>query len=178
MAIATSTLLTIAAAAAVASAGISAYSQYAQGQAQSRMAAYNARIASQNAELAMEQMGIAKTQKEIMEARHRRGTEKILSAQRAGWAKAGVEMAGTPLIVEAETITEADLDALAIRYAGTVEQGQIMAQVAAQRQEAALQKMAGRAARTAGYLGAGTSLLTGLSQAGYYYSQRPKGATT
>mgnify|MGYP001584850161 CR=1 FL=1 len=164
----------VAAIAAVAAAGIGAYSAVSTGQAQSRMAAYNARIANQNAELAMEQMEIVKKQKDIAAARHARGVEKTLASQRAGWSKAGVEMAGTPLMVAAETMTEADLDTLAIQYASTVEQSQIAAHSAGLRQEATVQGMAGSAARRAGTLGAGSSLLTGVAQGAYYYSQRPK----
>ena len=150
--------------AVIASAALGAYSAYAQGQAQSKMAAYNALIARQNAELARKQMAIAKTEKEIIEARHRREAEKTLAAQRAGWAKAGVSMEGTPLIVAAESMSEAELDALAIRYASTVEQSQILAQAAGYEQQAQLERMRGRAARTAGYLGVGTSLLGGVER--------------
>ena len=156
---------------AAAGAGISAYSAYSQGQAQSRMAEYNALIARQNAELASGQMDIAKKEKDIMEARLRRRTEQTLASQRAGFAKAGVEPAGTPLIVAAGTITEADLDAMAIRYAATIERGQILAQQAGLKQEERLQRMAGRQYQTAGYLGAGASLLSGIGQvASIYYS--------
>ncbi|MBT9138744.1 MAG: hypothetical protein DDT31_01319 [Syntrophomonadaceae bacterium] len=162
----------VAAVASVASAAIGAFSSISAGRAQARMAAYNARIANQNAELAIAQMDIAKKQKEIMAARHRRGVEKTLGAQRAAWSKAGVDMAGTPLLVAAETEFEADLDAMAIRYAATVEQGQLLAQAAGQRQEATLQRMAGRAAKTAGYIGAGTSLLTGAGQAAYHLGRK------
>jgi len=172
MALATSTIIAAAALATAATGAIQAYSAYQQGQAQSRMAAYNALIARQNAELAAEQMKISKKEKEIIESRQRREAERVLASQRAAWAKAGVEMAGTPLMVEAETLTEADIDALAIRYASTVEQSKLLAQQAGYKQEEMLQKMAAKQYRTAGYLGAGTSLLTGLGQAGYMYYKR------
>jgi len=165
MAIATSTLIIIAAATAVASAGISAYSAYEQGRSQAKMAEYNALIARQNAKLAGEQIGIVTKEKAIEAARLRRNTEDILASQRASFGKAGVEMAGTPLMVAAETMTELELDALAIRYAGTIEQSRILAQQAGLRQEAQLQGMVGRQATLAGNLGAASSLLTGVSSA-------------
>jgi DNA helicase IV len=164
----------VAAVASVLAAGISAYSAIQQGNAQARMAALNAKIASQNASLALEQMEIARREKAIEEARHRRRMEKILAEQRAAWAKAGVEMAGTPLMVMADTMTESELDAMAIRYASTAEQSKILAQAAAHKQEALLQQMAGRQARTAGYLSAGSSLLSGLGSAYQFYSMRSK----
>src|SRR3990167_9832642 len=144
----------------------SAYSDYEQGRAQAQMAEYNALIATQNAKLAGEQIGIVTKEKAIEAARLRRNTEDILASQRASFGKAGVEMAGTPLMVAAETMTELELDALAIRYAGTIEQSRILAQQAGLRQEAQLQGMVGRQARFAGNLGAAISLLTGLNSAG------------
>ena len=154
--------------AVVAGAGISAYSSYQQGVSQQNMANYNARIASQNAALTVEQMDISQREKGITQARQRRETEKVLSSQRAKFAKAGVEMAGTPLMVAADTMYESDLDSLAIQYSSTVEQGQLLAKEAGLRQEASLQKMSGKAARDAGYLGAGSSLLSGIGTAAYY----------
>ena len=161
--------LAIAAITTVLSAAVGGYSAYAQGQAQSRMSSYNALIARQNASLAAEQMGIAKKERGIIEAKHIRESEKYLAAQRAGYAKAGVEMEGTPLLVAAESMANAELDALAIRYAGTVEQSQILAQKAGLQQTETLEKMRGKMYRTVGSLGAGESLLTGAEKiAGMY----------
>ena len=142
--------------------GVSVYSAISQAQAQSSMASYNALIARQNAALAAEQMGIAKKEKDIIAARQARESEKYLAAQRAGFAKAGVGMEGTPLIVAAESMVGAELDALAIRYAGTVEQSQLLAQKAGLQQQETLEKMKGKMYKTAGYLEAGSSLLSGV----------------
>ncbi|MFZ2937653.1 MAG: hypothetical protein WA066_02990 [Candidatus Omnitrophota bacterium] len=145
--------------------GLTVYSMYSQGRAQQYMSNYNAMIARQNAELMTEQMKIATKEKEIAAERHQRGVGKVIASQKALWAKAGVDMAGTPLVAEAQTLTEAELDALAIRYAGTVEQSQMLDIQSGLKQQETLERMRGSAYAKAGYLGAGSSLLTGMGQA-------------
>lgn len=148
---------------AIISALTGVYSAISSAQAQSSMSSYNALIARQNAALTASQMEIAKKEKGIIEARYRAQSEKTLASQRTGYAKAGVQMEGTPLLVAAETMGEAEIDALAIRYAGTVEQSQLLATQAGYQQQATLEKMRGKMYRTSGYLQAGTSLLSGAS---------------
>ena len=96
----------------------------------------------------------------------------MLSAQRALTAKAGLEMEGTPLYIAAETIAGADIDALAIRYAGTVEQSQILAQQSGQKQQETLERMRGKMFGMAGRIGAGQSLLTGISKLSDIYKEK------
>lgn len=148
----------------------SAYSAYSSGQAQARTSAYNALIARQNASLTAKQMEMAKMEKGIIEARARAESKKTLASQRTGYAKAGVTGEGTPLLAAAETMTNADLDALAIRYASTVEQGQLLSQQAGQRQAVTLEKMRAKAFNQASYIGAGASLITGASKIGGLYA--------
>lgn len=77
---------------------------------------------------------------------------KLISSQRAATGASGVALEGSPLLVIAETSEDAKLDALAIRYSGT--EAAVMASA-----RAAADRLSARAARTAGFLGAGTSLL-------------------
>lgn len=172
MAIATSTALLIAASAAVFAGGISAYSSYQQGQAQSRMANYNALIARQNADLMKKKMDITKIGTGIEETKFRKRIAALKGAQRTAYAKAGVAMEGTPLYVAAETEREADIDALAIRYAGSIEQSQLLAGMAEMQQREKIERMRGKQYATAGYLGAGASLLSGISQGAGYMGMR------
>lgn len=154
----------VATAIAVVAAATGAYSAISQGQAQSRMSAYNAMIAKQNATLAAKQIGIARTEKGITEAKSMSNANRVLASERAAYAKAGVNLEGSSLMVEATTQSNAELDALAIRYAGTVEQSQILANVAGQKQQEMLEKMKGKMYSQAGYAQAGNSLLTGASK--------------
>ena len=90
-----------------------------------------------------------------MEAQSRENAQRAqaqrqLGMIRAGVAKSGATMEGTPLAVLSESAANAEIDALNTRYSG--------------QREAALYESRGRNARTAGYLRAGTSLLTGASR--------------
>ncbi len=143
---------------------VQAYGQFQAGQAQAGMASYNALIARQNADLTSRRMELAKTEKEIIEQKFRKKGERTLASQRAAFAKAGVELEGTPLIVAEETASEIELDALAIRYSSSVEQAQLLSQKAGFEQADILERMRGRQAKGAGFIGAGTTLLTGIGR--------------
>jgi hypothetical protein len=160
--------LAIAAIASVFSAGVAAYSAYSQGQAQANMAEYNALIARQNADLALQKEELQKIQTRITEKKQREQTQRLLATQRSLYGKAGVTFEGTPLLVMSETAAEGEIDALAIRYAGSIEEANIIAEQSAYRQDARLARMRGSAAKLAGNIGAGTALLTGLSQFAKY----------
>ena len=86
------------------------------------------------------------------EAAQRAQADRALGSIRAGVSKSGATMEGTPLAVLSESAANAEIDALNTRYSG--------------QREAALYESRGRNARTAGYVRAGTSLLTG---AGRYF---------
>ena len=119
--------------AAYAGAALSAASAYQQGQAQSAAANYNASAA------AAEAASRERAQRE--ESWRRRGS---LAAQ---LGKSGATVAGTPLLVLAESAANAEIDALNTRYSGAMQQS--------------LYGATARNARTAGTIGAGASLLTG-----------------
>lgn len=122
------------------------------------------RAANQNAD-AQEQAAISAQKKAAYdETRHREGVAKLLSAQRALYGKSGVSMEGSPLLVMEDTAGQGELDALAIRYGGDVA-------AARERSAANLSRMQGKAAQTAGYFQAGSTLLSGASSA---YSNKLK----
>jgi hypothetical protein len=83
------------------------------------------------------------------EDRSRDRARRLLAAQRVGYAKGGVLLAGTPADVQADTAAEAELDALAIRYGGASRAGAFRAQ--------------GREALIGGIGAAGGALLTGYT---------------
>ena len=86
------------------------------------------------------------------EAAQRAQAQRALGSIRAGVSKSGATMEGTPLAVLSESAANAEIDALNTRYSG--------------QREAALYESRGRNAKTAGYMRAGTSL---LSSAGRYF---------
>lgn len=133
-----------------AAAGLQAVSSISQGNSQANMAKYNAAVSEREARQAKEAA-------KFEEGRNRQAAESLLSSQKAAFAKGGVTPEGSPLLVQAETAEEAEIDALALRYSGSVAEARAKSQ-------AALDRMQGKAAKTAGYLGAGTSLLKGASK--------------
>ena len=94
----------------------------------------------------------ARMEAQARETAQRTAAQRQLGSIRAGVSKSGATMEGTPLAVLSESAANAEIDALNTRYSG--------------QREAALYASRGRNAKTAGYMRAGTSL---LSSAGRYF---------
>lgn len=153
--VATIAIVTVLAAAA------SAYATYEQGQTAKKTADYNAKIAAQQAESAQQ---VARAQANQQREQYRRQ----IAANRAATGAAGVSTdVGSPLLVEADNVVQAELNARMTEYGG-----QIRAQ--GFRSEIPLLKFQGQRAAQAGMLGAGTTLLSGVASAGvgYYGAQQ------
>ena len=136
---------------------------------QSQAADYNAQVARQNAMYA-EQAG--QQQRQIAaenERRQRLRTTKLLGAQRAGYAKAGVTMEGSPLEIMSETASQGELDALNIRYGGEVGAYNARVQGSRYRSQAGFYDFESGRTMTTGMIGAGSTLLTGAARAGQYW---------
>lgn len=134
---------------AVAAAGVaaSAYGQYASAQTQEKAYKYNE--------------AITKRKGAQEEQAHRDRLRKLLSSQRALYAKAGVDLSsGSPLLVMEETAYEGEKEALAIRTGA--------------QEESSLLRFYGSSASRAGTIGSGGTLLTGLGQTGMNYAAYKK----
>lgn len=118
--------------------GLSVISSIQSGKAEAKAAQYNA--------------DTARAEAQSRETAQRTAAQRQLGSIRAGVSKSGATMAGTPLAVLSESASNAEIDALNTRYSG--------------QREASLYEARGRNAKTAGYLRAGTSL---LSSAGKYF---------
>jgi len=129
--------------------GLSAYGAYEQGKQAEKMAEYNAAVERNNAlQAQMEAQVAAKAKRKEAEAMNKR--------QRALYAKAGVVAGeGTPLEVLAETAMDMELEALEIERFGKVTAQK-------HRDQAAIDIYSGKAAKRAGTLNAGATLLSGL----------------
>lgn len=157
MAIATSTALLIAAGATLVGGGVAAYSSYQSGQATKRLMNYNAELANQDA-MVRERDG------RILANAQRLQNQRLLARQRALYAKGGVDMTGTPLLVQAEQAGQLEMAALEVERQGSIEAGRF-------RQQAVLDRMQGKAAARAGSLNAVGTILQGSGQAFGYYAQ-------
>ena len=132
------TLGTVGSIASAVGTGISVIGAIQGGKAEAKAAQYNA--------------DTARAEAQSRETAQRVQAQRQLGSIRAGVSKSGATMAGTPLAVLSESAANAEIDALNTRYSG--------------QREAALYEARGRNAKTAGYMRAGTSL---LSSAGKYF---------
>lgn len=134
----------------LAGAGLSAIGTVASASAQSQglkaQAAFNERQAM------MEEQ---RTAYEVQ--RERENAQRLMARQRAGYLSSGLALEGTPTAVIADTASEAALDIAAIQYGGQVRGSNLRTQAQIDRANAS-------AARTAGFIGAGSSLLSGIAK--------------
>jgi hypothetical protein len=137
-------------AATVAGSVLQAKSTLDQGKFAKQMGEYNAAVAQNEAIL-------AKQTAEVEEERHRDNLRRFVAGQRARTTGVQVDEGSAGLLVE-ESIVEGERDALAIRYAGTVQAARSMA-------EAAAERFRGRAAMHSARLGAAGQLLSGTGKA-------------
>lgn len=145
----------IAMAAAVVAASVSAYASYEGGQTAQANARYNAKVATDRATYEQQ---LAQYNADQQAKRDR----VLRSAMLANAAASGVDTSeGSPLLVEVEAAKEAALNYEAIRSGGAARASGLLA-------EAEIQRYRGDRAAQAGYLGAGASLLSGISTAAGY----------
>lgn len=160
MAYATTTYMAIAAiTAAVASASATAYSSDQSRRAANQTADYNAEVAEQNAWAERDKAAID-------EKAHRESIRRILATQRALYGKGNMSMEGSPLLVQEDTNLQGELDAMAIRYGGDVLQSRYKSQATMERANAGFTARAAKA----GYVQAGSTLLSGAASAYGSYS--------
>ena len=171
---------------AIAGAGLNAYSMIRQGSAQSaalksqaNAARYNQQAMLTNQQIAEQNARAVEKSGSYAEQIQREKNLKILGAQKTGFSKAGVVMEGTPLDVMAGTAGEMEQDIIAQRYNTDIQAWRYRSQGAGYgsqadeygRQAGADLSMAS-GPTTAGYIGAGATLLTGAGKAvnNYYGS--------
>jgi len=144
----------------VVSTAVGVYSAYSQGQAQQKAAKYNAKVAENQATA-------ARNAAAVREQQHRERIRQLAGTQRANSGASGIALEGSPLLVMADTLEQAELDAQRIRYGGEVSATGFESQ-------ARLQRFQGAQAAQAGMIGAGSTLLSGAAKAMSYGG----GATT
>jgi len=137
--------------------GVTAYGQAQQGKAANKIAQRNAQIQNNNALIAQQNAEFNAQLKERDDKRRRASMRTKLSAS-------GVQVFdGTNLIALAEQEFTDDLNAQLIRRGGTIDSANL-------RQQAGITSAQGQVAQSAGNVGAGASLLTGIGSAGVDYA--------
>lgn len=122
-----------------------------QGNAANEAAKYNAQVQQQQAQVAQDQAAAAAS------TEVRKGRQVTAASQAAGLEN-GLELSGTTLNVINQARDQSNLNALLAVYDGSVK-------ATGYRNNAQLDLAQGRSAQTAGYIGAGSALLGGLSDA-------------
>lgn len=129
-----------------------------QGYAGAATAEYNAKVAES------EGLGVMQ-QAAFEEAGIRRRTDKFKSGQEASIAASGVTPEGSAAEVLQETVAESELDILATRYGAKVKKMNLDSQ-------AAMSRTQGKQAKMAGWFGAASSILNGVSGLAKNYSMQ------
>jgi hypothetical protein len=136
----------------VVASGYSAYSSYQQGKSAQKWNNYNAQLEEQNAATAARDAAITANQT-------RRANERVKSRQRAAFAANGVVGdTGSPLLTQAEQAGYLEEGALEVERQGNIQAGK-------HRQQAVLDRMSGRVARSAGKMNAASTILSGAASA-------------
>ncbi|GAB5471755.1 MAG: phage protein [Rhodospirillales bacterium] len=145
--------------------GLQALSRLAGGQSAQRAAGFNASVAENDAAHHDRLAEDARARGRVEEQRQRQQSGQLKARQAAALAANGLDLSsGSPLRVLGDSAALGEVDALQIR--ANAEREAFSRQVRATdfRNEAILSRQRGRSARTQGFLGAGGSLLTGVSR--------------
>ena len=135
----------------IAGAAVSAVGAIKQGQAAKQQGGLQARILTQQATSEREQAA-------GREEDFRRNQSRVLASRRAALGASGVDPStGSPLAVSEDFAGEVELQAQRIRAGGEVRGTRL-------EQQAALQRLSGRQAATAGFLRGGSLLLSGAGR--------------
>ena len=134
------------------SAALGALGAVQESRASAAASEFNAKVAENNAVIA-EQTAAAD------ERRARRESARRIAGSRAAFGAAGVALEGSPLDVIEDQASDAEVDALNLRYRGRLEANNYRAQ-------AGLDRANARNARTRGVIKAGTALLGGAADFG------------
>ena len=145
---------------AVLSAAGGAYASLEQGKAAEKSAKYSAKVNEINAETANQQALFDAGQTRLKNAR-------LKGAQRTAAAASGIDDSGSVLDVENDSAIAGEMEALTSIYTGG-------ASANANRNRAKMNLFEGAAAKKAGYIGAGTSLLTGAKDSAVAVSHDKK----
>jgi hypothetical protein len=163
---------------------VAAEGQARQMEAQAKAADYNAQVVEMNATLSDRRAKDALERGAKEEQRKRLEVQRILGSQQAAMAANGVDITfGSPLDTLTDTAMLGEIDALTIRTNANRESYDRRVDAVNQRAGATLDRMEAQSARegagytrTAGYLGAFGTVLTGAGKAFQGYRQSTIGA--
>ena len=149
----------------MASSAVSAIGAMQEGRARAKAHNYNAQINERNAEIAEQEGEQIIAQNEVELLRFRRQFDDLNAATQQAFRYNGwIASSGTALKVAMANAAEADEEIAASRYNAKVGKQQKEESALQQRMQANLNQMCASAARTAGFMKAGSSLLSGYGR--------------
>ena len=149
----------------MASSAVSAIGAMQEGRARAKAHNYNAQINERNAEIAEQEGEQIIAQNEVELLRFRRQFDDLNAATQQAFRYNGwIASSGTALKVAMANAAEADEEIAASRYNAKVGKQQKEESALQQRMQANLNQMYASAARTAGFMKAGSSLLSGYGR--------------
>jgi len=152
--------------------GLQAVTQIQAGREAQAQAESAQNIANRNAALMEREAKAIKAKTEFEQKRQVEAAARIKSRLRARLAATGaVPDIGTPLLIQEEQAEELELKQILIGYEGQVEAAKARSQAELDRLTGRIAIKKGKAAKRAGYIGAGATLLTGFGTA---YTPKPK----
>lgn len=166
--ISATTAAMIAAGTALAGAGVSAIGAIQQGEAQSNAMKAQADANNYNATVARNNAMSVNQQTSAKEDVQRRHFAQVQGEANASIAQNNIGFIGSSAEVLKQNAINAELDALNVRYQGQQQSSGLLAQSQLDDFNASQNRVNASNARTAGYMGAGANLLSGLGTAAYY----------
>ena len=153
----------------IAGTGISAYGQIQAGQAAAAEGKSQQNLASYNAAL-QEREAKQVERKTAMEQRlQAEATDRAMGTTRANLGISGaISTEGSPLMLQAKMASEADLENITMGYEGREQATALRSGATLSRMEGKLANQRGKSARTASYIGAGSTLLSGFASSGMF----------
>jgi hypothetical protein len=149
----------------IGSTAMSAVGSIMQGNAQASQYEAQAAAANYNAGLARQEAQAVGAQTAREEERVRRAGRSAVAEQYTATAQSGVApQSGSAALSINEAATMAELDALNVRYRGGMQARGLRNEASLQDFSASTKRSAAKSAQTAGYIGAGTAILSGASK--------------
>lgn len=150
---------------AIGGTAISAIGAIQSANAQSAAARYNAQIADRDAVVAEQNRKLALQTARIDAEDKRRDNRRVLARIRTQYGASGLSLAGSPLDVLEDTAVEQELDAQRVEFEGRARGREGALQVLGLQEDAALSRAEASSAKTAGYIGAFGTALSGAGTA-------------
>lgn len=141
----------------------------ADGAAQKKWDDYNAEVSRRNAAATEAAADYETTQQ-------RRQVKQLKGAQRAAFAKSGTTMEGSPLMIAEDTAAQTELDIMMARRNSMIESQQYQSQAVLDNMSGKMAANRGKMAQRGSYWQAGSTILTGVGNAGYAKYSMKKGA--